>query len=247
MSNMLTDERENKAKALSVILNTCSDTGSRYVYVHKNLDGDIFFVGNGEGDRATSEEHPSYWHHYVKEVLNNNFTIEIIKDNIDMESAVRIKDEILKLYPDQIINQNNYNRPFDMNIYNVYIEALESYKYELMTGVNLEEIYDDTNLAIQTYKRAYSFYIDAMNSRNYEASNIYLQAHYPCPPSRLVDRISFCYMKTNQFKELIDFSDTYFAYFCHNKKTEGERKLIKRTNKAKDNLGKKAEGVRSKH
>jgi len=233
--NAIYTDKEKRNQAMMGLLQEHNGCGSRYVYVHKKSDGEIFFVGNGCGDRATSGEHPPYWKHFTENILNNVFSIEIIKDNIDMDSAIEIKEGILNIYADQVINLQNSHRKFDMERFKVYHEAISNFNQHLNKGLEFEKT-GDIELAIQSYENAYFYYINAMDLRDYEGGEIYLQAHTPIPPTKLVDRISLCLLNSNQFQKLIDFSKKYFLYFTRKEKTGVELNLLKRAEKAKKKL-----------
>ena len=50
-----------------------------YVYVHKDLEGKIFYVGKGTGKRGAAKARNAYWKRYVEEHLGGNFEVEIVK------------------------------------------------------------------------------------------------------------------------------------------------------------------------
>jgi hypothetical protein len=75
-----------------------------YVYVHKDQDGNIFYVGKGTGKRAWSQERDDVWHRYVKEKLSGRYEVEIIRDELDEEEALELENEIMSLHGDRLLN-----------------------------------------------------------------------------------------------------------------------------------------------
>jgi hypothetical protein len=199
------------------------------------MDGEVFFVGNATGDQATSGNHPPYWKTYVEDVLKNRYEMEILIDNIDLESAIRIKDEVMRIFADQVINLQNFHRQFNMEIFNVYSESMKLYDKFLGEGIAIEKK-GKIDQAITAYETACTHYIKAVNSRHYDCNEEYLKAHTPIPATKLVDRISLCYLKSNRYKDLIDFSENYFRTFLRKEKTGGEKNMIKRVEKAKEGI-----------
>ena len=210
------------------------DSGNRSVYVYKDQVGNIFFVGiDIEGENYSSN--PSqYVKDYGKNTLKGNYSIQTLKSNISSDAANYLKDRVLELYSEDVINTQNFHRKFDMEIFNRYKSALDNYKASLQAGLNCEKT--DISKAIDEYEGAFNFYIEAMNSRNFDATEAYLKAHTPPPPSKLADRISICLKKTKEHQRLIDFSERYFLYFTRSERTSGEMNLLKRFLEARNAL-----------
>lgn len=210
------------------------DAGNRSVYVYKGREGNVFFVGiDIEGENFSSN--PSYYvKDYAQNTLKGNFSIEILKSKISSEAANYLKDRVLELYSEDVINTQNFHRKFDMEIFNRYKAALDNYKSSLEAGLSYEKT--DISKAINEYECGFNFYIEAMNSRNYDSTEAYLKAHTPPPPSKLADRISICLKKTKEHQRLIDFSERYFLYFTRSDRTSGEMNLLKRFLEARNAL-----------
>ena len=209
--------------------------GDRCVYIHRKENGDIFFVGTGTVEFANSDTHPKYWGEFVKNELGNKYSVEILMNDISSDSAVLIKNKVLELYADELINTINFSRKFDLGIFKIYQDALSNYEKLFANGSKAEKL-GDVKSAVNHYELAYDEYIQAMNSRNYDAGEMYLKAHSPPPPSKLIDRLSLCLLKENQYLRLIDLYDRYSHYFMREVKTTREASFIARVAKAKEKL-----------
>ena len=220
-----------KNKLLSSFIIQFNDSGKYCIYIHKNKDNEIFYTAIDKIDRSFSSKRPYYWNEFVTQELKGIYVEEILKTNVSQKSAIEIKDKILELYSEQLINTVNFHRVFNMEIFEVYSKALDDYKCFLNKAIGLEKS-GNLDLAIGSYEYAYDAYIKAMNSRNYDATEKYLKAHSPPPPTNLVDRLSQCMFKLKQYQRLIDFSERYSCYFMRNERTKGELKLFERVSKA---------------
>lgn len=52
-------------------------TGEHYVYVHRNTQGRIFYVGKGQRRREWSKDRDDTWKHYVKTRCDGKPTVQI--------------------------------------------------------------------------------------------------------------------------------------------------------------------------
>jgi hypothetical protein len=209
--------------------------GNRCVYLHKKTNGEIFYVGIDLEDFRYSQNQPLYWNEYVEGELHGKFDVEILVKDVSSESAGAIKDRVLELFADDVINTVNFHRKFNMEIFEVYSSALKTYESLRAEGMAIEKS-GNIELAIEAYLNAYDFYIKAMNSRNYDSSEQYLKAHSPPPPSQIVDRLSLCLLKKERYQDLIDFAERYSCYFMRKERTGSELKFFKRVLTAKDKL-----------
>lgn len=75
-----------------------------YVYVHKDPNGNVFYVGKGTGNRAWSKDRDRIWHRYVKEKLGDHFEVEIVKDDLHEDEALALEEETMLKYGDRLLN-----------------------------------------------------------------------------------------------------------------------------------------------
>lgn len=224
-------DRENM---LEELISQEFENGTRCVYVFKDKAEVIFFVGIDIAGKDFSENPSQYVKDYISNTLNGDYSIHVLKGNISPHAANTIKERILELYSESLINTVNFHRKFDMEIFEKYKLAMESYKSSLDVAIR----YEKTNiaLAINEYEIAFDSYIQAMNSRNYDGSEAYISAHSPPPPSKLAERISLCLKKTKEHKRLITFAERYFLYFKRSERTKGEMNMLNRFLEARNNL-----------
>jgi predicted regulator of amino acid metabolism with ACT domain len=69
-----------------------------YVYLHKRpIDGSVFYVGKGCGNRAyVSRERNKHWKHVVEKY--NGFDVEIVKENLTEQDAFNLEKELILHY-----------------------------------------------------------------------------------------------------------------------------------------------------
>ena len=67
-----------------------------YVYVHKDPDGKVFYVGKGTGKRAWSQDRDRVWHRYVSEKRGGQYEVQIIKNELNEEEALELENELRK-------------------------------------------------------------------------------------------------------------------------------------------------------
>ena len=75
-----------------------------YVYVHKDPNGEVFYVGKGTGRRAWSQDRDRVWHRYVSEKLAGRYEVEIIKNGLNEEEALELESEIMLKHGDRLLN-----------------------------------------------------------------------------------------------------------------------------------------------
>lgn len=107
-----------------------------YIYAHKDKKGNVFYVGKGTGRRAWTDQsskgagvgfarHPS-WYWYVEKHLNNEFSVEILQDDLTEEEAFDAEHEWMGQYdPDTLINWANFHARHVGPTADEYSQALE--------------------------------------------------------------------------------------------------------------------------
>lgn len=86
-----------------------------YVYFHKTLDGDIFYVGKGRNKRAWYKSNRSKaW----KEVSEKGYFVEMHSQFLSEENALRIENELISTLPN-LVNRSTFN-PIVFNDYSEY-------------------------------------------------------------------------------------------------------------------------------
>jgi hypothetical protein len=84
-----------------------------YVYVHKDAQGGIFYVGKGTRGRAWSRDRHSLWHKYVEETLGGKYEVEVVHQGLLEVEAAAIEDELIEEHGERLVNWVNSRRGFD--------------------------------------------------------------------------------------------------------------------------------------
>lgn len=104
--DFLITQKENEKEYLSTPQNRY------YVYLHKTLDGVVFYVGKGTGDRKEAKNgRTATW----KRVAKNGFTVEVYKDNLSDIDATLLEDSLIVKPSDcwELVNKQRSNTKID--------------------------------------------------------------------------------------------------------------------------------------
>lgn len=168
-SSVPSQHKESERKHVSI------DTEKReyYVYVHKDPQGNIFYVGKGTKNRAwnTAGRH-IVWKHYV-EKLGGVFDVEIIEDGLNDEEALILESRLIAHHGVQLVNWDNPQRStFDLEEWKVITELRNENKRLLAQARLAEET--DLSTAISIYRQALEnlFAYESMNMEHGLATEI---------------------------------------------------------------------------
>ena len=64
-----------------------------YLYAHKDLDGTVFYIGKGKGNRAYNQKRNKIW----KKIASDGYSIEFIKENMTEEHALAEEEFLIGL------------------------------------------------------------------------------------------------------------------------------------------------------
>ncbi len=110
LSDFLSLKEENEKEYLSQPKNRY------YVYLHKDLDGVVFYVGKGTGDRKDSKSgRTTAW----KNIANKGFTVEVYKNNLSEIDAFLLEDSLIEKPPVgwKLVNKQRSNTKVDYSKY----------------------------------------------------------------------------------------------------------------------------------
>jgi hypothetical protein len=141
--------------------------GRYYVYVHKDAEGTVFYVGKGTRDRAYSRDRPPEWNEYVNKKSNGKFSVDIVRDRISEDDAVQIEDALMAEYATTIINRQNMHAPYDADKMVAYAEAIRSYGTGLKRAIDLVKA-GRLDEAVTEFEVAYVRYFDVTRNHDYE-------------------------------------------------------------------------------
>lgn len=182
-----------------------------YVYVHRDSDGNIFYVGKGTERRAWSLDRHAAWKKYVSERLSGKYTVDIYKDGLTEPQAETLEDALISQYGKQIINWINYGRDFDYESLRRYHELRDANR-RFIADTRPFEV-SDPPLAVERYRQA----IAAL--REYESLTLErgIVAEMGVGPDwgdpNILDRLTLCLAKLGRNGEAITEADNYFADF----------------------------------
>lgn len=182
-----------------------------YVYIHRDSDGNAFYVGKGTGRRAWSTERHSVWHKYTAERLEGRYTVEIHREDLTEPEAEALEDKLIAEFGEQLVNWINPRRQFDYEAINDYHRLRNENKQYIEYARGLEA----SNLAgaIECYRTAMQV------MRTYEAMTLErgLVAELRAGPKSgdpdILNRLTLCLQKLGRHAEVVAEADRYFAEF----------------------------------
>lgn len=206
--------------------------GKFYVYIHKDKDDKVFYVGKGTGDRAYSRERSSEWLEYLDKVSGGKFSVEIVRDGISEEDALEIEDVVMKMHGDTIINRVNPHAPYDSTKFRAYCEAQRSFDETLERASNFQKA-KEFDKAIPEFEAAYAHHLEMVRNAGYDLgarNGLKSTAFAYHPTSALADGYSMVLAKTGRNRELIAFGERYFQDYAapYNKAEDTLRKRMEK-------------------
>lgn len=185
--------------------------GRFYVYVHKDAEGAVFYVGNGTRDRAYSRDRPPEWNEYVSKKSGGKFSVEIVRERISEDDALQVEDAVMAEYATTIINRVNMHAPYDAAKMIAYSEAMRSYDKGLQRAVDLVKA-GKLDQAVVEFEAAYVRYFDVINNHDYDlgARQGLASTGFNFHPHALADRYTKALAKAGRYSELVAFADRYF-------------------------------------
>jgi len=185
--------------------------GRFYVYVHKDAEGAVFYVGKGTGDRAYSRDRPPEWNEYVSKKSGGKFSVEIVRDRISEDDALQIEDALMEEYATTIINRVNMHAPYDAAKMMAYAEAMRSYDKGLERAIDLTKA-GKLDQAVAEFEAAYVRYFDVIKNHDYDlgARQGLASTGFNFHPHALADHYTKALAKVGRHSELVAFAERYF-------------------------------------
>jgi hypothetical protein len=180
--------------------------GGYYVYVHRDNNGQIFYVGKGRGDRAWSNDlHPA-WHQYVQSRCGGQYTVQIVSYHETEDEALSVESDYISSYGPQLVNWQNSGRGFDYKAIDQYWAARKANQAFVAETRPLET--PNPSLAVERYQEAMR--------RMYEYESLVLERGLVADLNRelgmeecrgdkkILDRLTLCLWREQRYRELID-------------------------------------------
>ena len=210
-----------------------------YIYAHLDSDGNVFYIGKGQNRRAWSKERHCLWSWYVERHLGDDYTIEILNDNLDENVAEHIETEWISFYNESLVNWINMEREYDENkleIYHTKRNANRSLIAEarLLEKVNLEKA---TSKYIKAIKDIHS-YCSIVSEGGLVGKLLKERIdEFGCHGElETIDRLSLCLIRLGKPTEAIEHVNKYFEDFPCDIGFVKAQKMLKRIEKAKKQL-----------
>lgn len=190
-------------------------SGEHYVYVHRDSNGKIFYVGKGRGDRAWSRDRHPVWHQYVESRSDGQFTVQIVSYHQTEEEALDVESKYMSKYGPQLANWQNSGRDFDYKTIEQYWAAKKANAAFVSETRPLET--SNPMLAIERYQEAMR--------RMYEYESLVLEHGLVADLNRemgmeeyrgdkkILNRLTLCLWKQGRYKELLDSVDTFIKLY----------------------------------
>lgn len=180
--------------------------GEYYVYVHRDKNGQIFYVGKGRGDRASSKDRQPVWNQYVESRCAGQYTVQIVSYHQTENEALSVESAYISKYGPQLVNWQNPGRGFDYKTIDKYWAAKKANQAFVAETRQLET--SSPSLAIERY-------LEAMRNM-YEYESFELERGLVADlnremgmeeyrgDKRILDRLTLCLWREKRYKELAD-------------------------------------------
>ena len=181
-------------------------SGEHHVYVHRDRNGKIFYVGKGRGDRAWSKDRHPIWHHYLESRCGGQFTVQIVSYHQTEEDALDRESRYMNKYGPQLVNWQNTGRGVDFGATKQYWTAKKANAVFVAETRPLEA--SNPTLAIERYQEAMR--------RMYEYESLVLERGLVADLNRemgmeeyqgdkkILNRLTLCLLKQGRYRELVD-------------------------------------------
>lgn len=205
-------------------------TSNFYVYLHKDKDGNIFYVGKGIEKRAWSKDRHPIWIKYVEEKLNGQYFVEIYQSNLTEEKALSLEADLINEHGKKLVNWMNPGRDFDIAAIAEYHKQRDANRSFVNETKSFEQT--DPQMAIERYKKALKI------MKSYESITLErgLVAELNTPSwgdYHILNRLISCLVKEKRYAEAIHEAETYFKEFPTVLELAAGQKILGRISKLK--------------
>ena len=190
------------------------DTVGYYVYRHMGLDGSIFYIGKGTGDRAWSTQRDDIWRHFIRTRLGGRYMVEILADGLSEDEALELESELIAQHGERLVNWINPGRQFDYDA----LDRFHTLRDETKSFVSATRILEMTNPeeAIARYREALRRVAEYASIETVTGLIADIQKEIGRSyfgDVAALDRLTFLLARQGRYQELIDEVDSYFKRF----------------------------------
>ncbi len=211
-----------------------------YVYGHFDKNGNIFYVGKGTERRAWSKDRHSVWVYYVEKCLLNEYTVEIIKNELTESEALLMEKKLISQYGKELINWQNDGRGFNREILDKYWELRNKNKAliegsKLLEKTNIEKSIDEYRKVILATSEYFSldWEEDCLVKRISDMMDNEIVGHGKKGEIDAIDRLSILLCKIGKKDEAKSEVINYFIKFPYDKTYKKYERIMKRINRNK--------------
>jgi len=208
-----------------------------YVYLHVDPEGDVFYVGKGNGNRAWSKNRHPLWTKYVDN-FGGKFDVKIYMDNLTEDEAIYLENGLMKQYGGQLVNWQNPYLEITSDVYLDYWAKKKANESNFDEVKKLELF--DLLKAVGLYKKMIEKMIE------YERKNISTSTKYigkakvvweeyskeqeSSKSGKIVflDRLTLCLKKLKLFDQIYKEIEEYLIVFPGAKKEPDIERMLKR-------------------
>ena len=220
-----------------------------YVYVHRDSNGQVFYVGKGTGRQAWSKDRDALWHRYVETRSAGEYTVEIVREGLLEREAEQFESDLITEHSQHLVN---WDRPlpyleFTIGDDEVVVKticdsgrktdraALE--RYNLMRDANLKFVRETTLIEETNPEQAVSQYRKAFETmREYESivyehglvADLVAELDEKVGDPVILDRLTLCLKKLRRPGEVIMEAERYFSEFPGAKGTSLGKGILRR-------------------
>ena len=218
-----------------------TDPEDHYVYFHRDIHGQVFYVGMGVGRRAWSRDRHPAWQRYVDTRSDGRFTVEIYRDGLTREEAEGLENEFVAAYGANLVNWINGQRAVDLEKLAEFHRLRDNNRLLISSGRQFEK--SDPERAVRIYREAIS-HMPEYARMQIESGLITELMDPPCwDDSEALDRLTLVLSQTGRHEELLRDAEAYFALYpeARNRCARGTR-VQARMEKARTKLQKTTSG-----